>query len=88
MKLKDVREDTITMEWSTLKIICPLALVEPSGLINLDIWMDSFKTVNHTGGFYGLALREYMKVKFGKMEFMKVQKLIIEKVTFAKMNEY
>jgi hypothetical protein len=62
LKLKDVREDTITMEWLTLKIICHSVLAEPSGLIKMDIWMDSFKVENHTGGFVGLALRECVKV--------------------------
>jgi hypothetical protein len=41
-----VREDIITMEWFLLKIICHLVLVEPSGLINLDIWMDSLEMEN------------------------------------------
>jgi hypothetical protein len=63
------------MEWLTLKIICHLVLAEPSGLIKLDIWMESFKTENHTGGFFGLALREYYKIKLGIMELLKIQKL-------------
>ena len=70
-----MREDLITMEWLTLKIICPLVLAEPSGLIKLDIWMESFKTENHTGGFVGLALRGYYKIKLGKKELLKIQKL-------------
>jgi hypothetical protein len=32
-----VREDIITMEWLISKIICPLVLAEPSGLIDLDL---------------------------------------------------
>ena len=62
-------EDTITMEWLTLKIICHSVLAEPSGLIKMDIWMDSFKMENHTDIFVGLALRECVKVNIGKMEF-------------------
>jgi hypothetical protein len=34
------------MEWLAKKIICPLVLAEPSGLIKLDILMDSLEMEN------------------------------------------
>ena len=70
LKLKDVREDIITMEWFLLKIICHLVLVEPSGLINLDIWMDSLEMENQMDKLTGFIFWEKIKLKLGIMEFL------------------